>query len=181
MKSAESYEARLEMAHMHDSFIERLNNAMKEQRYVEASWLCYAIFEQRVSRLILKHISKCPKQPKKKNSAPVSISTKIACLKTLSKEKYGGYSVFDCQMLSEIEEWCRSRNCLVHGLVSLEHYKKYDVEFEALAKAGAPLVERLYEESTKLRKWWYSEEEFGDFPEFKCKCKIQRCVYEEDT
>lgn len=46
MKQRESYEIRLEMARMHDTYIEDLHEAMKEARYVEASWLCYAIIEQ---------------------------------------------------------------------------------------------------------------------------------------
>ena len=179
MKGREAYTVRAEMALMHDDFLSRLDRAMKKKQYVEASWLCYAIFEQRITRLILKHISQCPKQPKEKNSAPVSISTKISCLKELVQAGYGGYAAFDSQLLSDLEKWCRTRNALVHGLVSLEHYKQYDKEFATLAKVGEPLVKRLYKESTKLREWWYTNKEFGTFPEFKCKCKKQRCVYEE--
>lgn len=175
----ETLEVRREMAEMHDKFLEDLETAMKKKQYIEASWLCYAIFEQRINRLILKHICKCPKQPKAKNSAPVSISTRINCIKELAQANYGGYGNFDFRLLCDIKEWCDDRNALVHGLVSLAHYKKYDEEFEAIAKKGIPLVYRLYEESTKLREWWYANEDFGEFPKVKCKCKKQRCIYEE--
>lgn len=178
MEPKESYEVRLEMASMHDVYIENLREAMKGARYVEASWLCYAIFEQRIARLILKHLDKCPLEKKKKD-VPVSISTKISCIKALIQNKYGGYAQMDSSLFEEIEKWCNSRNGLVHGLVSLEHYKHYDKEFEELAKSGAPIVERLYKEITKFRAWYYRDGEFGDFPKFKCKCQKYRCIYEE--
>ena len=179
MKAKESYETRLEMAHMHDSFIERLGCAMEGAKYVEASWLCYAIFEQRITRLILKHISQCPREEKKENSLPVSISTRIGCIKKLIDRKYGGYGLMDKNLFIEIEKWCKNRNRLVHGLVSLEHYKQYDKEFEELAKSGEPLVQHLYAEVGKFRNWYYDDGEFGEFPKIKCNCRQNRCVYEE--
>lgn len=39
------------MAEMHEEFIERMSEAYDNQYYVEAVWYCYAIFEQRISRL----------------------------------------------------------------------------------------------------------------------------------
>lgn len=178
MKQRESYEIRLEMARMHDTYIEDLHEAMKEARYVEASWLCYAIIEQRVTRLILKHLDNCPLEKKKKD-VPVSISTRLSCIKTLIENEYGGYAQMDKALFEEIEKWCKDRNELVHGLVSLEHYKHYDKEFEKLAKDGTPIVEKLYKEITKFREWYYRDGVFGDFPKFKCMCKKYRCIYEE--
>ena len=45
MKGREAYTVRAEMALMHDDFLSRLDRTMKKKQYVEASWLCYAIFE----------------------------------------------------------------------------------------------------------------------------------------
>lgn len=153
MKEKDSYTMRLEMAHMHDDFLARLDKAMENKEYVEASWLCYAIFEQRIARMMEKHITKCPKQKRQDNKSPVGISTKLLCLQKLCKIEYGAYVDVDRNVLKEIADWCKSRNQLVHGLVSLEHYKKYDTEFKSLAEAGAPLVKKLYSEASKVREW----------------------------
>lgn len=178
MKAKESYELRLEMAHMHDSFLERLEKAMEEEQFVEASWLCYAIFEQRIARIISKHVSKCPKGRRGENEKPVGIATKILCLKKLSKLQYGPYQVFDRELLNNIDKWCKNRNSLIHGLVSLDYYRKYDEEFKKLATTGVPLVHKLYQEATKVREWCRDENSFDKFPEIKCRCE-RRCIYEE--
>lgn len=171
----EPYEKRCEMAVMHDEFKRRLENAYEKGEYVEASWLCYAIFEQRIQRLIEKHIRKCPR-PKRNNNAPVSISTKIKCIRNLSEAKYGGYENFDIELLDAISKWCTKRNSLVHSLLDISTYRQYDKDFRALAESGIPLVERLYSEVTKVRNWYY-EKNFGEFPIIKCKCKT-RCIIE---
>ena len=168
----------MEMAQMHDSFLGKLRKAISEKQYVEASWLCYAIFEQRISRIIEKHIIKCPKGKRSKDEKPTSISTRILCLKKLIKCEYGVYAEFDKSLLEDIDKWCKKRNRLIHGLVSLDHYKMYDEEFKELALAGAPLVERLYAEATKVREWCRNDNQFPKFPEIKCRC-AHRCVYEE--
>lgn len=178
MKQKESYSVRLEMAHMHDSFLERLESAMEEDQYVEASWLCYAIFEQRIARIISKHILKCPKGKRGENEKPVGIATKILCLKKLTKLEYGPYRDFDGELLNKIDKWCKKRNTLIHGLVSLEHYKKYDTEFRELASTGVPLVKQLYQEASKIREWCRDDNSFEKFPEIKCRCE-HRCICEE--
>lgn len=174
--SIESYEYRCKMAVMHDDFKKRLEKAYNSEQYVEVTWLCYAIFEQRIHRLIKKHINKCPR-PKKTNTDPVSISTKICCIRKLTKVGYGAYSNFDMKLLDEISKWCKSRNSLVHSLLDVSTYRNYDKDFKTLASEGVQLVDRLYEESTKVRDWYYVEN-FGKFPDIKCKC-TQRCIIEE--
>ncbi len=174
MKKREPYKTRLEMAKMHDKYLSRLDVAMDGERYVEASWLCYAIFEQRIDRIIRKHIHKCPKSKRTDNMPPVSISTKIDCLQRLTKQRYGPYADFDKSLLKEIKKWCDSRNELIHGLVSLEHYKQYDTEFAQLAKCGVPLVQRLYQQATLVREWCRGNS-FTKFPESNCKCKY-KCI-----
>lgn len=174
----ESYEYRCQMAEMHDEFKKRLEDALAQEQYVEATWLCYAIFEQRTQRLIEKHIAKCPKQKRSSDAPPVSISTKILCIKKLSKIGYGAYSGFDRKLLTEIIIWCKERNRLVHSLLRVDTYRSYDKDFKALACEGELLVNCLYEEATKVRNWCYSNNQFGKFPEIKCKC-TNRCILEE--
>lgn len=178
MNPKESIDVRSEMVSMHNEYIDRLDKAMKYKRYVEASWLCYSLFEQRIKRLILKHITACPKEKKKKGK-DAAISTRIACLQELIAAEYGGYKNFDSELLPQISKWCERRNDLVHGLVSLEHYKEYDKEFKDLAVDGVPLVKLLYSESARFRKWWYSNSDLPPFPSFSCKCTKQKCIYEE--
>ena len=60
MKAKEEYETRIEMVQMHKEFIEKMDDAFEKRRYVETVWYCYAIFEQRTSRLIAKYLDKCP-------------------------------------------------------------------------------------------------------------------------
>lgn len=178
MKERDSYEVRLEMAHMHDDFLNRLEDAMTKEQYVEASWLCYAIFEQRIERIICKHISKCPKGRRGKDDKPVGIATKILCLKKLTKLKYGPYKNFSRELLNKMDDWCKMRNTLIHGLVSLEHYRRYDKEFKSLATSGYPLVHELYKEASKVREWCREDNSFDTFPTIKCRCS-RRCIYEE--
>lgn len=179
MKQIESIEVRTEMAHMHDEYLRRLDVAMEQKQYVEASWLCYAIFEQRIARIMKKHIRRCPRGKRSSNEKPVSITTKTICIKKLCKLKYGPYAQFDKKLMEDVEKWCSERNTLVHGLVSLDHYKRYDAEFKELAHSGQPLVDRLYEEAKRVRDWCNDGNSFGKFPEIKCRCK-HRCIREED-
>ena len=39
MKSIEKMEERLERVDMHDFFLQKIEKAMKEEKYIEASWL----------------------------------------------------------------------------------------------------------------------------------------------
>ena len=96
----------------------------------------------------------------------------------LCEKKYGPYAEFDKKLLEDILSWCKRRNDLIHGLVSLEHYRKYDNEFKELAIDGAPLVKRLYEEAAKVREWCRGNHQFEKFPNIKCRCG-HRCIYEE--
>ena len=45
MEAKESYELRLEMAEMHEEFIERMSVSYDNKYYIETVWYCYSIFE----------------------------------------------------------------------------------------------------------------------------------------
>lgn len=165
MKPQESLEIRKEMVLMHNEYLDRLESALEKENYIEASWLCYAIFEQRINRLIQKYIIKCSKQERNNNST-AAISTKIKCLKKAVENKYAGFDVYDLDLLDNILTWCRVRNSLVHDLVSLNKYKSFDAEFKKLAIEAKPLVKKIYEENTKHRQW-YMEAETIEHMSFK--------------
>lgn len=177
MKAKEEYPIRLEMANMHEEFIERMSTSYDNHYYVETVWYCYAIFEQRVSRLISKYIDKCNLCEERTDDKSAAISTRIKCLKKVCKTNYCGFGSFDVALLDRILAWCDERNELVHGLISLQHYKKYDEEFGKLAKDGVPLVFELYDACTDLRNVWYeSEETAEEFPVKKCVCNKKKCI-----
>lgn len=176
MKAKEEYEVRAKMAEMHEEFIERMSESYDKGFYVETVWYCYAIIEQRVSRLIAKYIDKCT-IPKRTDDKSVSISTRITCLKKLISAKYGAFDTFNADLLDRISKWCDERNELVHGLISFKHYKKYDEEFKSLAEEGVPLIFELYDACTDFRNHWYEIDEPTDvFPAEKCKCGKRQCI-----
>ena len=179
MPKREALDTRIQMARMHDSMVEKLNDAMEKGEFVEASWLCYAIFEQRITRMIQKHLHKCPKQDRSLSAKNVGIATRLDCIIRLSKQGYGGYSQVDDKVFSKIKKWCRRRNKLVHSLLDINSYKKYDVAFKELAEDGALLVPLVYDEATKIRNWCNEGNSFPRFPSIKCQCTNQRCIHEE--
>lgn len=177
MKAKEEYEIRQKMSDMHENFISRMSEAYDNHWYVESVWYCYAIFEQRVNRLIAKYIDRCQLCPERVDNKSAAISTRIACLKKLSNMNYGAFDIFDSDLLDRVQRWCNDRNELVHGLVSLKHYKHYDEEFKQLAERGVPLVFEVYDMCTDFRNHWYeSEEPTEKFPVKKCKCKKAKCM-----
>ena len=179
MIAKEDFDTRLQMAEMHEEFIEKMSEAYDAQYYVEAVWYCYSIFEQRISRLISKYIDLCTFAPERTNDKSASISTRIKCLKKVVSAKYGAYNSINIELLDRISKWCDDRNDLVHGLISLKHYRKYDMEFEKLAKVGVPLVFELYDICSDFRNQWYQmPEPTMEFPLRRCPggCHKEKCV-----
>lgn len=177
MKAKEEYSIRCEMSDMHEVFIERMSDAYDKGFYVEAVWFCYAIFEQRISRLIAKYIDKCDKFPERTDDSSASISIRIGCLINVINAKYGAFECLDVELFKRIKMWCRDRNALVHGLISLDHYKKFDDEFKLLAETGVTLVFELYDACTDFRKQWYKSKEINkSLSVKKCSCKNYKCI-----
>lgn len=165
------------MAEMHEEFIERMSEAYDNKYYVETVWYCYAVFEQRISRLIAKYIDQCTLAPSRNDNKSASISTRITCIKKVIAANYSTFGSIDATLLDRVLDWCEERNELVHGLISLRHYIKYDEEFKKLAEIGVPLVFELYDVCTDFRNRWYiSDEPEVPFPVKKCKCNKQKCI-----
>nr|WP_308519774.1 hypothetical protein [uncultured Stomatobaculum sp.] len=88
MKAKEDYKTRLEMVQMHKEFIEKMDDAFEKRRYVETVWYCYAIFEQRISRLIAKYLDRFPVPYDRTDNKSAAISTRIKCIKNLIDARY---------------------------------------------------------------------------------------------
>ncbi len=59
MESTENMESRLQRVDMHDFFLNKIDVAMKEKRYIEASWLIYSCLENRYFRTVEKVKNQC--------------------------------------------------------------------------------------------------------------------------
>lgn len=153
-----------EMVDMHNEYLQELNVAINTGNYMEACWLCYAIFEQRTYRIIEKIIPHCPVKKEHKKGF-TGIKTRLLCLDSLRQGNYIGFFAFDKQIFSKIIDWCERRNDLIHNLVDLEKYKEYKYEFGKLAQEGKVLVKAYYKQASDFRKWFYEyKEQLQPFP-----------------
>ena len=59
MKSTEELSKRLKRVDMHDYFLNRIALAMKNNNYIEASWLIYSCLENRYFRTLMKYRENC--------------------------------------------------------------------------------------------------------------------------
>ena len=177
MKPKDSLPIRREMVKMHDEYLAKLNEAMINAKYIEATWLCYAIFEQRIIRILEKVISSCPKKEKIDNK-PSSISVRLSCIINLIEKEYDVFSELDKSVFCGIQKWCKKRNELTHGLISLDHYQNFELEFKRLAEEGQNLVLPLYDASKIIREWHNSVESLPEFPGVTCNRKY-KCLKEK--
>ena len=164
MNPKESLEIRKQMAEMHDSVIKRINKAYKDKQYIEVCWLCYACFESRVNRVLQKICSGCIK-PERKDKRNIGITTKLECYVRLIKSHYPPLSKENIDLINTVKGWCKERNDLIHGMVSLEYYNDADKKFESLAKRGKTLVTRMYSLGTDVREYYYQATESPMFDE----------------
>ena len=177
MNPKESLEIRKQMAEMHDSVIKRINKAYKDKQYIEVCWLCYACFESRVNRVLQKICSGCIK-PERKDKRNIGITTKLECYVRLIKSHYPPLSKENIDLITTVKGWCKERNDLIHGMVSLEYYNDADKKFESLAKRGKTLVTRMYSLGTDVREYYYQATEIPMFDESVTKsCSLEsKCI-----
>lgn len=179
MEPKEPLEIRTQMAEMHESVIKRINEAYNDKQYIEVCWLCYACFESRVNRMMEKICSGCSKVEKKDNRK-IGITTKLECYVRLIRNGYAPMKDENENLVNTVKGWCKERNDLIHGMVSLEFYNDADKKFASLAKRGKTLVERMYKLGTDVRTYYY---EAADIPKFPAavieKCPLHyKCIKE---
>ena len=182
MKSTEEKEIREQMVDMHQFFIDKINVAIKSKRYIEATWLIYACMENRFYRILLKYKKQCEKCRGKckcnSNKNELSISVKMDCVKNLLNANVECISnAFGLEQLSQIKDWVKKRNDMMHNLLSLDRYKNTDIEFKELAIDGRNILLNLYESCTKFRSIFYREDYEFIFPQEvtdNCRCGKQK-------
>lgn len=180
MEPKETLDIRRQMAEMHDSVIKRINQCYNKKQYIEVCWLCYACFESRVNRVLLKICSGCNK-PSKKNKRNIGITTKLECYVRLIKSKYPPLSHENIDLIYTVKGWCKERNTLIHGMISLKYYNDADKNFKSLAKRGKNLVTKMYSLGKDVREYYYQTTEIPLFDEMVMKsCHLKyKCIAEE--
>ena len=186
MISTEEKEIRERMVEMHQFFIDKINAAIEDGRYIEASWLIYSCIENRFFRVLQKYKRQCKYCNGKcnKNKNELAISTKISCVKRLWENKVPCISnSFSPEQLDEISSWVKRRNNMMHDLLSLENYKNTDEDFKKSAIDGQDILSKLYDSCTKFRREFYSDGYAFVFPEKSmegCPCNRNGRGKEDD-
>ena len=136
---------------MHNFFITKINDAMKEGRFIEASWLIYSCLENRYFRTVEKIKSQCKYSNGKckKASNDLALKTKINCVERLSGDPHCTcfYDNFPTELLEKTKRWVKNRNTL---------------------------MQQTYTCCTKFRKDFYAESYIFEFPTAAmegCPCK----------
>lgn len=178
MKNTEKIEDRKKRVDMHNFFITKINDAMKEGRFIEASWLIYSCLENRYFRTVEKIKSQCKYSNGKckKASNDLALKTKINCVERLSGDPHCTcfYDNFPTELLEKTKRWVKNRNTLMHNLLQLDYYEDMDTEFKTIATTGKELLEQTYTCCTKFRKDFYAESYIFEFPTAAmegCPCK----------
>lgn len=177
MQSTEQMSERLERVDMHDFFLQRINESIDNERYIEASWLIYSCMENRFFRTLQKYKKQCKycSGKCKKNKNELAISTKIACVKRLAEENVSCISdSFSLELLENIRVWVKARNTMMHDLLSLDAYQDMDENFKQSSITGKQLLDELYTACTSFRAKYYEEGYTFVFPESAmegCSCK----------
>lgn len=182
MKSNEPMESRLKRVDMHNFFLHRIDAAMKNENYIEASWLIYSCFENRFFRTLEKYKKDC-KYCKGKSwcnnkENRLALTTKIKCVRRLHDNNVTCISeAFRYELYKEILDWVDERNGLMHELLSLEFYENTDEMFKKSAEKGKKLLDETYESCTRFRKLFYADGYTFNFPEKAmegCPCKPRK-------
>lgn len=177
MKSTEKKEERLRRVDMHDFFLNRIDDALSNKRYIEASWLIYSCFENRYFRTVekIKRDCKYSQRKCKKGTNELALRTKVRCIQRLANENCVCFSnAFPDSLFTDTIDWIKERNSMMHNLLKLEEYQNMDKQFEKNAKEGYKLLKRTYNACTEFRKIYYDENYTFVFPENameKCSCK----------
>ena len=178
MKSTEQKEERLKRVDMHKFFIDKIEDAIKNARYIEASWLIYSCFENRYFRTVAKIKDQCKYSGGKckKASNELALCTKINCIERIVKDSTCTCFAnnFSIELLESTKKWVKDRNKLMHDLLQLEYYEDMDKLFEEIAVRGKELLLKTYGCCTAFRKDFYEEGYVFTFPVGameSCSCK----------
>ncbi len=178
MESTEEISVRKQMVDMHDYFRKRIDESIKQEHYIEASWLIYSCLENRFFRILNKYKHQCKyctgKSKCKDKHNKLAISTKIQCVQRLNENNVLCISDnFRDGLFNELMQWTRKRNNAVHDLLSLEKYSNIDEIFKESAIEGKHLLDETYDACTGFRRDFYADGYVFEFPEAAmedCRC-----------
>ena len=180
MKSTEELSKRLKRVDMHDYFLNRIALAMKNENYIEASWLIYSCLENRYFRTVMKyreHCKYCRSKSKcnKTTKNELALKTKISCVERLYQAGVPCIAdAYESSIFKKTKDWIDERNDLMHDLLSLEYYENTDERFKKSAEEGKILLDKTYTYCTEFRKLFYSDGYQFVMPDEaaeKCPCK----------
>ena len=128
--------------------IARLDKALKESFFLEASWIEYSLFEDRTNSLLEK-TGGLLQNPR------ASIEAKLKELEKRSKTDHGLSHISEFpDILDEVRTWKDSRNPLMHQMVDVpKDWEDIDSDAKVLAENGRRLLGRYSSAAMKLRKW----------------------------
>lgn len=122
----------------------RLNKALKNEFYLEAIFIEYAILEDRTES-VLRHAGLW--EAYLGNRSQASISTKLTFIKKRAVAKSSSFHpYFSDNLLDQLRDWKNKRNPLIHDLLN---QKLGPDELEELALEGSRLVRILRTRATK--------------------------------
>ena len=168
---------------MHEYFLGKIDVAMANGGYIEASWLIYSCFENRYFRTVQKYRDLCKYCRSKskcnhKNKNELALATKVKCVQRLYKNAVPCISnAFTEDLFDHTLKWIDARNTLMHELLSLEWYQESDMKFKDNATEGLRLLNETYECCTEFRRRFYEDGYEFIFPEAAaedCPCKPRK-------
>lgn len=118
---------------------ERLNKALKNNFYLEAIFIEYAIIEDRLTSIL-----RYEDNTIKSKNGFVSIESKINKVRTISREKKGlATKYFTPEFIDSIEKWKGKRNPLIHALMKQQLTTEGLLELATEGQAIAKELSRL--------------------------------------
>lgn len=131
--------------------IAKIDQALREQFYLEASWIEYAMFEDRCDSMLEKSGGK----PALNNGRHfISINRKICELRSRGRTHPFLISVTDFDaLLQELHDWKERRNPIMHSLVEVpKSWSDINNETKLLAEDGRKLLGRVAAAAMSVRK-----------------------------
>lgn len=127
----------------------RLNKALKEEFYLEAIFIAYAIIEDRTES-ILRHLGRWEAYEKSRKGRSLTIDSKIRTIQKLAERKDSlEHRYLADGTLQRILEWKEERNRMIHALMK---QKLEPDELKNLAENGKALAANLRTKVTYLNR-----------------------------
>ena len=131
--------------------IARIDQALSEGFWLEASWITYAMFEDRCDSLLNKSGGPVPASHP---NGFVSINKKITSLKQRSSsDQFLSQVPGLAALLDEVHDWKNRRNPVMHSMVDVPRdWAAINADAQALAEDGREILGRFSSAVMKVRK-----------------------------